>query len=133
MGFRARSPTLPVHPSNSCVRPPGGSHLAAILIFIHQGAPAQIQQGSNTALPRVLMGATWKSVLPSLRRVRGLGSQEVQVHSAHNQVGAADSALGSLTQGSGLSPAHQPRPWMGLCRGWGCKHSDPEVSEDWGS
>lgn len=63
MGFRAGSPTLPAHPSNSYVRPPGGSHLAAIPIFIHQGAPAQIQRESRTALPRVLMGATWKSVL----------------------------------------------------------------------
>lgn len=113
MGFRAPSPTLPAHPSNSSVRPPGGSHLAAIPIFIHQGAPAQIQQGSNTALPRVLMGATWKSVLPSLRRVRGLGSPEVQVHSAHNQVGVADSALGSLTQG-----AVCPLP-ASLAPGWG--------------
>lgn len=65
------------------------------------------------------MGAAWKSVLPSLRRVWGLGSQEVQVHSAHNQVGAADSALGSLTQGSRLPPACQPRPWMGALQGWG--------------
>lgn len=63
------------------------------------------------------MGAAWKSVLPSLRRVWGLGSQEVQVHSAHNQVGAADSALGSFTQGSRL-PASLTPGW-GLCRGGG--------------
>lgn len=64
MGFRALSPTLPAHPSNSCVRPPGGSHLAAIPIFIHQGAPAQIQQGSNTALPRVLMEQPGRASCP---------------------------------------------------------------------